>query len=272
MTPSDTPIKSPDSVADSTDTPESITALLADDQYTKYMLSTKAAMAPVLRGLIEHVSQITLFFNEGRDMVLSSLISFDENGLLLDYGPSSEMNRKALAAEKLFCITQLDKVKIQFLLRGVRSAEAGGLPAFRAVMPEGILRLQRREYFRLTLPITRPLKMVMPLVVAKNAPQMLEVSVGDISGGGLGIVNLSKDAQLATGMKVSGCRMDLPEVGQITATIRVCSLMDATNRGGVQSRRAGCEFVDLPGPMLTLIQRYIIKMERERKARESGMA
>jgi hypothetical protein len=27
----------------------------------------------------------------------------------------------------------------------------------------------------------------------------------------------------------------------------------------------------LPGPMLTLVQRYILRVERERKARESGM-
>jgi len=36
-------------------------------------------------------------------------------------------------------------------------------------------------------------------------------------------------------------------------------------------RRAGCEFMNLPGPMQTLIQRYIIKIERERKAHESGL-
>jgi c-di-GMP-binding flagellar brake protein YcgR len=52
----------------------------------------------------------------------------------------------------------------------------------------------------------------------------------------------------------------------------VRSVFEMTTRSGSKSQRAGCEFVKLPGPMLTLIQRYIIKVERERKARESGMS
>ena len=39
----------------------------------------------------------------------------------------------------------------------------------------------------------------------------------------------------------------------------------------VAMKRAGCEFCNLSGPMATLIQRYIIKVERERKARDSGI-
>jgi len=32
--------------------------------------------------------------------------------------------------------------------------------------------------------------------------------------------------------------------------------------------RAGCEFIDLPASMASTIQRYILKTERERNARE----
>ena len=41
--------------------------------------------------------------------------------------------------------------------------------------------------------------------------------------------------------------------------------------GGAIIKRAGCEFKNLSGPMLTLVQRYIIKVERERKAKERGL-
>jgi hypothetical protein len=64
----------------------------------------------------------------------------------------------------------------------------------------------------------------------------------------------------------------LPEVGTINAGLRVCDLSVMTNRSGVRSWRAGCGFLNLPGPMSNLIQRYIIKIELERKARESGLA
>jgi c-di-GMP-binding flagellar brake protein YcgR len=246
-------------------------AILSDDEYSKFLLRTRNEMAPVLRGLIEHVSQVTMFFNEGRDMVLTSIISFDDNNLLLDLGPSSDTNRKAIEAEKLFCVTQLDKVKIQFLLRGVTRVELDGTPVFKAVLPETMLRLQRREFYRLMLPITRPLSIFLPVLQPDGGRKNMDGQVGDLSGGGLALVNLPKTLQIEPGTEFPGCKLDLPEVGVVTATLKVCSLMETKTRSGAVLLRAGCEFVKLPGPMLTLIQRFIIKIERERKARESGM-
>jgi c-di-GMP-binding flagellar brake protein YcgR len=67
------------------------------------------------------------------------------------------------------------------------------------------------------------------------------------------------------------CSSDL-EVGVVITTLEVRNVFEITLRNGTRVTRAGCQFANLAGPMLTLIQRYIIKVERERKARESGMA
>lgn len=256
--------------ADHTVTPAA-PPILSDDEYSKFLLHYKNEMFPVLKGLIDRVSQVTMFFNEGRDMVITSIVSYDDNSMVLDFGPSSELNRKALEADRLFCVSQLDKVKIQFLLRGLTRIEDNGRPAFKAALPESMLRLQRREYFRLSLPITRPLRMQLPMVQEDGSRAIMNIEVGDLSGGGLAIVNLPDTFKLEPGMEFESCRLELPEVGEITAKLRVCSLMETKTRSGNTLHRAGCEFIKLPGPMLTLIQRYIIKIERERKARESGM-
>ena len=248
-----------------------VVELLSGGDYSKYMLETRNEMLPVLRGLIDHVSQLTMFFNEGKDMVLTSVIRYDNDKIFLDVGASSEMNRKALEAKKLFCITQLDKVKIQFLLRGVSQATVDGSPAFSAAFPESMLRLQRREFFRLSTPITRPLICQIPLNLPNGKKEPIEAAVADISGGGVGLVHLPMTTSIEPGMEFQNCRIELPEVGLIAATICIRSVMENVNRSGIRTKRAGCEFIKLPGPMLTLIQRYIIKMERERKARESGM-
>ncbi len=245
--------------------------LLSTDEFSQFMLKSKSEMFSVFRGLVEHVAQVTMFFNEGRDMVLTSLISYDDNGLVLEFGASSEMNRKALEAEKLFCVTQLEKVKIQFILRGLKRIESGGSPAFLAPLPESVLRLQRREYYRLTTPITRPLNCTFPLPQEGAPPKLIEAHVADISGGGAGLVGIPLDIPLETGMEFPGCKIDLPEVGVVTVTLQIRSVFESVTRSGIRSKRAGCQFVKLPGPMLTLIQRFIIKVERERKARESGM-
>lgn len=245
--------------------------LLSTDEFSQYMLNSKNEMFAVFRGMVEHVSQVTMFFNEGRDMVLTSMISYNDNGLYMDLGASSEMNRKALEARKLFCVAQLDKVKIQFILRGLQRVETNGGPAFLAALPDSVLRLQRREYYRLATPIARPLKCVLALPSAASSERrIVEAHLGDISGGGIGIFSIPLDVPLEPGFEL-GCKIDLPEVGVVTSAVVVRSVFESLTRSGAKSRRAGCAFIKLPGPMLTLIQRYIIKVERERKARESGL-
>lgn len=237
--------------------------------YAQYMLKSKGEMFSVFKGLVSHVAQISMIFNEGKDMVLTSLISYGDKGLVLDYGASSEMNRKVLEASKLFCVTQLEKVKVQFMLTGVDKIESNGRPAFSAALPESVLRLQRREYYRLPTPIVRPLQGVINYKLADGQLVQVKINVADISGGGFGLVGIPDKTPMEVGMEFTGVKIDLPEIGLATFNAVVRNAFEVEVRGGsAKAKRAGYEFVKLPGNVLTLIQRYIVKMERERKARE----
>jgi hypothetical protein len=85
-------------------------------EYDKYMLRRPAEVLMVLRGLQEHTSQITVFFNEGQDMLLTVLVKVAHDHLIFDVGPDEELNRRAAAAGRHYCVALLDKVRIQFLL------------------------------------------------------------------------------------------------------------------------------------------------------------
>lgn len=256
----------------STATPAAQTLpILEPGEYDKYMLRTPAEVQMVLRGLRDHKSQITVFFNEGQDLLLTMLVTFGDDHLIFDVGPDEEINRKAVAAGRHYCVTLLDKVRIQFLLGDFTPVMHEGRPAFLSALPKELLRLQRREFYRLTTPIARPLKCRMPLPQPQKSEFLHEATIFDISGGGIGISAPPDDVPFATQQQVPNCRIELPEVGIVTCTIKVCSIFEITLKSGARVKRAGCEFVKLPGPMATLIQRYIIKVERERKARESGL-
>jgi c-di-GMP-binding flagellar brake protein YcgR len=246
--------------------------LLEPADYSEYLLHDKSEILFVLRGLLASTDRITVYFNEGRDFFLTAIIAVENDGITLDYGSTQEINDKAINAEKLFCITQHDKVRIQFLLRGLKEIDFQGRPAFRAALPESVLRLQRREYYRLTTPIINPLKCQIPVTLADGSASTVAVNIVDISGGGVAIIIPPPDVPFEADMRFPNCRIELPEVGTLVVTLQVRSVFDVTLRSGAHLRRAGCQFVKLPGPMLTLVQRYIIKVERERKARESGIA
>ena len=50
------------------------------------------------------------------------------------------------------------------------------------------------------------------------------------------------------------------------ATLRIQNTFEVTLKNGHKSKRSGCQFVDLQPAMQSLIQRYILKLERERIA------
>jgi c-di-GMP-binding flagellar brake protein YcgR len=247
--------------------------LMQADDFDKYLLHSKKEILFILRAMLDRGSLITVYFNQGNDFILTSLLSIsaEGNAMLLDPGSNAEMNRKALASDKLVFIATHDKVKIQFTVNGLRNSEFEGRPAFRATLPDTLLRLQRREYYRLTAPIAHPLKCSIPLKLADGSNTVLEAAVIDISGGGLAVMAPPSGVEFETDHLFENCRIVLPEVGTVTATLRVRSIFEFTLRSGAKVRRSGCEFINLPGHMLTLIQRYIIRVERERKARETGL-
>ena len=62
----------------------------------------------------------------------------------------------------------------------------------------------------------------------------------------------------------------LPDLGIVTARLQVRNVFEITNRNGIRMLRAGCQFMGLSGNASSMIQRYILKIERERSARERG--
>jgi c-di-GMP-binding flagellar brake protein YcgR len=241
------------------------------DDFGKYLLHSKKEILFILRAMRDKGDLITVYFNQGTDFLLTTLLDVDEGGILLDPGSNADMNSRALASDKLVFIATHDKVKIQFSVRHLARTKFEGREAFRAAVPDEMLRLQRREFYRLTAPIAHPLRCFIPVKLADGTRTTLETTVIDISGGGLAVMAPPEGVEFETDHLFENCRIELPEVGTVTTTLRVRNVFEFTLRSGSRIKRSGCQFVDLPGPMLTLIQRYIIRIERERKARETGM-
>lgn len=245
-----------------------------DGDYSKYLLYSKAEILFVLRALLQKGAMITVYFDGGNAFLLTSLtqISDDGNTLLFDFGSDQEMNQRALKATKLIFTTTLDKVKIQFSLKGLAQATFQGRPAFSGKPPETLLRLQRREYYRLSTPIANPIKCTINSLVDNGTKRPVEATILDISGGGIGLmVPLTMGEIFPMGTMLRDCSFTLPEEGVLNTTLCVRNAFSVTTKTGTQYLRVGCEYVDLPGTRLTMIQRYITRIERERKARLSGL-
>lgn len=234
------------------------------DEYAKYMVSSRQEIAQILRALSRQNEMVTAYFNQGSAFFLSSIVAVDaaSGNLIVDCGSEAETNRRALGADKLVFVTNLDRIKIQFSTAALTQINHQGRPAFRAPLPTSLFKLQRREYYRLVTPMRTPLHCIIPDLGGARE----EVTVADISVGGVGISGLPQEAPLEKGQQLAQCRIVLPEEGTVVSTLEVRSLQQLTLRSGEVVLRAGCHFVDIPAAHQAMIQRYIIRIDRERRA------
>jgi c-di-GMP-binding flagellar brake protein YcgR len=241
------------------------------DDHSQYLLHSQTEIRFVLRDVLNKGCMLTVYFDMGQSFFLTSLLEVNATGVVLDYGCDENINRKALQAMRLICTTSVDQVKVQFALAGLRKMSYEGKSAFFSVLPNELLRLQRREYFRVSTPISKPLCCEIPFVT-DDGESILKLPLLDISAGGLGLmVNSDLASFFGKGQIFQGCVLPLPGEAPIRMDLKVCNIFEVTNRTGSRYVRVGCEYVNLPGMPLNHIQRYITHLERERKARESGL-
>ena len=240
-----------------------------DEDLSKYTVTSRTEIRAVLKYLKVNNTRVSVYFNHGETFFLSAVvaISADESELIIDAGSDDAVNRRALNADKLICHSSQGNIKIHFVLDGVDPTKYEGRHAFLGNVPESLVRLQRREHLRLTPPVANPLKCNIPIKEADDSTRFIDATIADISAGGLALVLPPGEQQFETDMLLSNCLIDLPNVGRVTTTIRVCSAYDVTLANGKILKRSGCQFIKLPDAMASLIQRYIIQVERERRNR-----
>ena len=236
-------------------------------EYAKYLVRSRQEIVQILRGLSQKTELVTAYFNQGKEFFLTSFLEIDAQGnLILDCGTDPDTNRRALAADKIIFVTSQNRIKIQFSTSALHSIQHAGRTAFATPVPTAVLKLQRREYYRLVAPIRAPLHCVIPDLHG----QSFEATVVDISVGGLGLGGFSPEAGIEIGQSLIACKVALPEQGTVIANLEVRNLQSTTTRQGVQQVRLGGVFVSIPPPHQAMIQRYIIHVDRERSALVRG--
>lgn len=243
--------------------------LLQADDPSKYLLKDRREIAAVLRRLLDARELVRARGMPGDDSFLTALLQIDEGDsvLVLDGSPDESINARLGRTTQLDCVTQLDKVRIQFVLERPMLQTWRSGAAFRAALPAELLRLQRREFYRLQAPATHALTCSVPLPGAGE----IAWRIIDISGGGIAIAVPPNDASFAPGDEFAGCRIKLPDSPPIHARLTVRNLFRLTTRNGIGMLRAGCEFSDMPPGADEAIQRYILKTERQRSARQRAL-
>lgn len=235
------------------------------DTLSNYMIHSRMEILYILRAIQHKNEFVTAYFNQGNDFILTSIIdvSAGSDTLMLDLGADEALNRRALESDRLVLVTSQDRVKVQFVAEGMEQTTYQGRPAFKTKIPAELLKLQRREFYRLSTPLFNPIKCAMSRIDGTR----LEATIADISLGGIAITNYQDQITFAPGERFVNSRILLPDIGTVTTDIEIRNEHEVTMKNGVNIQRAGCMFINLPSGQQAMIQRYIIKLDRERRAK-----
>lgn len=236
----------------------------------QYIVYSRVEIAAMLRRLSESNVPINAYHDGIDGLAVTEILEVlpDDEAVIIDPPADPESASALQAAEHITFVAFVDNVKMQFAAHGLDAARWNARPAFRIALPESVLRLQRREFFRVRPPVTKPATCLIPYDLEQScvptqplAKQHYEsLRVLDLSVGGLAMLACPKAVILPRGERIEGCYLDLPGVGSVNLSVIVRNL---DPEAGDETRRLGCEFADLSPASRMALQRYVNRVEAE---------
>jgi len=243
------------------------------EDWHDYEVASRREIVALLRQIGEKNQLIRMLIKGEADVCVTSILAVDEdsNTVVLDRSIERAQNQRIEAAGRVKCETTLDKIRILFSADALGATTWHGEPALRADIPPTLIRLQRREYYRMPTPVSNPVRALIPVLIDAGGG-MGVFPLHDISVGGIALLDSKLQLGTGIGRVIEGCRIELPEIGPIATSLEIRNSLDLTLLNHKTSRRLGCRFVDISRGGLAAVQRYITKLERERNARLAGLA
>lgn len=240
------------------------------EAFGEYAVRDRREIARLLQTLVERSNLVRAYVDE-RESFLSVLLGLtaDQASIVLDASPDAELNAHALKGRELICVTRLDRVKIQFSLHPVTSVSFREQSALMAPLPDSLLRLQRREFFRVPAPQVDPLVCTIFRKKPDGHVHTIDVRVLDLSGGGLAILVPPSEIDFVPGDEFERCNLALPDGEPIPLRLSVRNLFTVEKQNGRHLKRAGCQFAGLSAAASARIQRYLFKLERDYRERSA---
>ncbi|MBB3344427.1 flagellar brake protein [Luteimonas sp. RC10] len=241
---------------------------LDDEALSRYMLRDSADMGRVLRSLVETQALISGSLMPGDLSCPTALLAVGDDGtLVLDASRQDALNRRIATCTQIVCDTRLDAVQIRFRLSTPLPVLHEGRQAFIASWPEALLRLQRRDLYRVVPPLDAGVTLHPGHGDTPAASSDDGLRVLDLSGGGLAVaMDDGEDPRFTPGRTLDRCLLRLPDTAPIPVAVTVAHRF--CEQTGPRVRwRAGCRFVALAPAAQRRILQSIFQIERQRNAR-----
>jgi len=230
----------------------------------RFLILSATAIQFMLAGFVRERESFSVQFGPHRETFQTILLAVqaDKDRLVFDCSGSPETNRRFLNSEHNVFMARPDGIQVYFKAGPASEVVFEGAKAFAVKLPKNLARLQRREHFRIETPRIRPLELFARL----PGEALFTCPLHNISVSGLGLSASRVPNGLAVGEVLGNCRLTLPDDPNdlfFAASVRYIVELDA--RAAIPQFRIGLQYNSLPAGQANRIQRYILRLEHERR-------
>ena len=243
------------------------------ENWHDFEIGSRREIIALLRNIRDKNQLIRMLIQGESDVCVTSILDVDPDTdtVILDRSINREQNERIVRAGRISFETSLDKIRILFASDDITETTFENGAALKMALPMTMIRLQRREFYRMATPVSNPVRAIVPMPEEMGGGTAI-FPLADISCGGIAILDNKLVLGNTIGADYENVRIDLPEIGTVTTTLQVRNSVELTLLNNKTNRRLGCSFVNISRANLAMVQRYITKLERERNARIAGLS
>ena len=222
---------------------------------TDFVVDTRLGIENLLQAIVKAKRPARVTSRTTREHATVRLLEIDSRTARIVFVPlsASPLQGWLNGVREIVFSTDHEGVPIEFTCERPSRTPAGNSEAYSVAFPSYIIRLQRRNAYRLPAPA-----IVCTLRDDLGHGEDLRPKVLDVSAGGVDLTMPLADPPLNRDVSYS-CTIVLPGLGTIWVRVRVVSVFRTPD-----ARRYGCQFVDLSAASELLLQRYILDEQRAR--------
>ena len=229
-----------------------------------YMLHGRGEIVQKLRQLSKSNSLVTVHFSGHSILTTIVDVLTDRNLLVLDFGADKEANEILVKSERAIVKTDFQGISAQFTIDNIRKARMQGNPSFACPLPESVLWVQRREFYRVKIPMSENVT----CELIHGDMHRSEYPVLDISTGGIALFDKNNELELEPGNVFHNSKLVLGDHDAAFLNLEIRNRIPLNPNEPSQGNRCGCAFLNLSGDFSASLQKFINLVDIQQKRTE----
>lgn len=244
------------------------------DKESDYLIRSAKLVFGHLSDLVKKKCIISAHFGDHNQSFLTTIIDLDQkaNLITLDVAPTELLNKQLLTSAKVLFRTEYEGIKVSFRGKSIKKSQSDGHPVLAMPIPDAIFWMQRRQYYRVKIPLSHKNSTCEIVFNTENADGSTEsqtkvFSLADISLSGFSFLNPDTTLAdtLAPDTQITQCALFLNDGSRANVSFVVKNINNVRASPTTYQHRIGCQFTELPQVFENNIQRYMQEIELQQK-------